>query len=1330
MFWVVQPLQGQVNTSIASAQQNPSTAMDGDGNYVIVWESFGTDGDDYGIYGQLYHKGGAKNGNEFKVNYTTAKAQRYPDVAMGDEGDFVVTWMSEDQDGDSWGVYFQQYNASGTRQFSERRSNAPTSGVQRFPAIGMDNDENFIIVWSQTTTAGIYTIECERYHALGYSLASEFTVNSTSADFHGYPDVAMARTSGDFAVVWQSYGIDNSGNGVYGQRYNSSGTAQGGEFRANTEQSENQQEPSIAMDSTGNFVVVWSSYGQDASGYGVYGQRYTSSGTTNGSEFRVNSTTTNGQVAPAVSMTMEGSFVVVWAGFNSDGTRSKPYVSGYDNAGNAVITETLFTTADNFQLAPAVAVYDEYGNMAMAFQQGLKGGTAGDGDDFGIFATEQLSGDILYDPLVLYSTFPWSGRTGVDTTQNIMAGFDHSVLTSSLTAANFRVWGEYSGLISGSFSGGGSRAVTFDPSNDFFPGEKITVTLTTSLKTTDSKPLKEDYSFSFHAEERAMTNVPAAYNFNTLAKEVGAYAIYPVDLDNDGDMDVVGTTSIGSKVVWYQNDGSQNFSAHTITSSANGPTSVVATDLDNDGDVDILFSASNGGSIRWLENDGSQNFSSRGISSSLNTPEDLICIDLDADGDMDVLIGTSADNTVSWLRNDGSQSFTKIEICDTVSGVNSVYAEDLDRDGDIDILSASPNDNRIDWYENDGFENFTAHTITNTADGATDVVAVDLNGNGRIDVLSASKGDNMVSWYINDGSQSFTKKTVTNLLSDPVDIYAIDFDGDGDMDVCTASEGDDRIAWCENNGSQSFTLRTLTTNADGASSVYAADIDNNGYMDILSASVTDSTFAWYESETAFIWQGSNDTVWATSGNWKSGSTPTKDDNVVIPGSLFNYPFLAINTELNDIDIKSGAELTIKSGITLNLYGDLSSNSVANIDLGDGLLKFSGSTKQTVDGTITANVEVNNSKNVQLTDECTFKKVVFTNGLIDLGDHALTHSGVAVGATSDSYFKISGTGVLKAELSSTSDTFHVGFNPYTPVIVSCPTCTGSETFQLSVNDVFYDNPVSTTGANTANVVTHLWKVVTSATKDVDVTVQWNASDEAVGVGNDMFLGFWREGTNTNWADSAGTMMTKSGSDPYTLTRTIKSMNGTYHLGVGNSSSPLPVELTYFTAEWQEEGEKALLNWETSVEENNSHFEVQRSDDGIVWEMVGKAMGQGTTFSPTTYRFLDRSSSLTEDRQLSNIFYRLKQVDYSGQFEYSQIRSLSLAKSGVSNFSIHPNPATGNTMYASKKQTYEIFNGYGIHIKTCLETLEIDVTDLTNGSYFIKGADGHILFFIRS
>src|SRR5207248_10533405 len=111
---------------------------------------------------------------------------------------------------------------------------------------------------------------------------------------------------------WQSNGQDGSGWGIYARRYNSSGTALGNEFRVTTTTNGNQDQPSVAMAPDGRIVIAWRDDGHGNNKADVWAQRYTSAGVAAGSEFLVNSVTPDSQDQPSVAMDGSGNFVIVW----------------------------------------------------------------------------------------------------------------------------------------------------------------------------------------------------------------------------------------------------------------------------------------------------------------------------------------------------------------------------------------------------------------------------------------------------------------------------------------------------------------------------------------------------------------------------------------------------------------------------------------------------------------------------------------------------------------------------------------------------------------------------------------------------------------------------------------------------------------------------------------------------------------------------------------------------------------------------------------------------------------------------------------------------------
>ena len=146
----------------------------------------------------------------------------------------------------------------------------------------------------------------------GTPVGPEFRVNTYTLNAQYLPAVAT-DASGNFVVVWASSLQDGSSVGVFGQRYDSSGAPLGAEFRINNFTTNSQSQPAVAAEPSGSFLVVWASTAQDGSGLGIFAQRYDSSGSAVGPEFRVNTYITNAQAQPAAAADAFGNFVVVWS---------------------------------------------------------------------------------------------------------------------------------------------------------------------------------------------------------------------------------------------------------------------------------------------------------------------------------------------------------------------------------------------------------------------------------------------------------------------------------------------------------------------------------------------------------------------------------------------------------------------------------------------------------------------------------------------------------------------------------------------------------------------------------------------------------------------------------------------------------------------------------------------------------------------------------------------------------------------------------------------------------------------------------------------------------
>lgn len=124
------------------------------------------------------------------------------------------------------------------------------------------------------------------------------------------------------------------------------------------------------------------------------------------------------------------------------------------------------------------------------------------------------------------------------------------------------------------------------------------------------------------------------------------------DLDLDGDLDLVASFYESSRIVWFENDGTGNFGEQQIISTNGTWESVDATacDIDLDGDIDVIAATNSGSLLVWYENDGTQNFSSANEIAA-NSVYALFNIDIDNDGDSDLFIASDNINVISWYEN-------------------------------------------------------------------------------------------------------------------------------------------------------------------------------------------------------------------------------------------------------------------------------------------------------------------------------------------------------------------------------------------------------------------------------------------------------------------------------------------------------------------------------------------------------------------------------------------------------------------------------------------------------------------------------------------------------
>ncbi|HEX2464557.1 MAG TPA: hypothetical protein VHR17_08015, partial [Thermoanaerobaculia bacterium] len=313
----------QVNSFTTGRQYFAGVAAAPNGAFVVVWTSAGQDGDYTGVFGQRYDSLGVKSGGEFQINTFTPKNEMYAQVGVEPDGDFVVVWnrrlaISEAD------VFGQRYSSAGVKLGSEFQVNTFTPNAQYYPAVAVDGNGAFVVVWTSYSQDGGGSdpgVFGQRFSSSGAKVGLEFEVNTYTPGAQKTVAIGM-ESNGDFVVSWDSPNDADSSFGVRAQRWSSAGAKLGLEFAVNAYTTDGQYGSALGLDADGDFVVVWTSFGQDApGGAGVFGQRYDSAGAKVGGEFQVNTVAAGAQYIPrfnsaprGVAIDTNGDFVVVWTG--------------------------------------------------------------------------------------------------------------------------------------------------------------------------------------------------------------------------------------------------------------------------------------------------------------------------------------------------------------------------------------------------------------------------------------------------------------------------------------------------------------------------------------------------------------------------------------------------------------------------------------------------------------------------------------------------------------------------------------------------------------------------------------------------------------------------------------------------------------------------------------------------------------------------------------------------------------------------------------------------------------------------------------------------------
>jgi hypothetical protein len=166
----------------------------------------------------------------------------------------------------------------------------------------------------------------------------------------------------------------------------------------------------------------------------------------------------------------------------------------------------------------------------------------------------------------------------------------------------------------------------------------------------------------------------------------------------------------------------------------------------------------------------------------------------------------------------------------------------------------------------------------------------------------------------------------------------------------------------------------------------------------------------------------------------------------------------------------------------------------------------------------------------------------------------------------------------------------------------------------------------------------------------------------------------------------------------------------------SSALLPIELLSFKGQYTERGN--LLAWTTASESQNKGFDIESSKDGLRFDKIGFVAGKGTSSQVQNYRFED-SSPLESSEKV--VYYRLKQLDFDGSFEYS--KTISIRTNGKNVVGVFPNPSKGVFTLTGVKniedETFTIVNSVGQTLSIVIQDNgQFDMSLFPSGIYYLR------------
>ncbi|MBN8568003.1 MAG: T9SS type A sorting domain-containing protein [Ignavibacteria bacterium] len=789
------------------------------------------------------------------------------------------------------------------------------------------------------------------------------------------------------------------------------------------------------------------------------------------------------------------------------------------------------------------------------------------------------------------------------------------------------------------------------------------------------------------------------------------------DLNGDGKPDLVVANNSNTTVTVFLNTTTPGavtptFSAKTDFTGFSGPTSISLCDMNGDGKLDMVVINYSSAFVSVMMNTtttgaATPTFSARTDFSIGTNVYSVSTADYNGDGKLDIV--TSNNGSLSILLNTtttgaATPTFSANTNFTISSGASIVSVCDLNNDGKPDLTASAGGAAQACVFLNTTTPGASTPTFTTRQNFTTGnqpncVAAGDINGDGKQDFVTANNADNTISVLMNTMTlgvtpSSFSGKTDFVIGNNPLAVTTSDFNGDGKPDIVAGYDGISNVSVLLNTttpgaSTPTFSAKTDFATSDASFGVSAKDLNGDGKPDIVAANYGSNSVSVFLNTTT---PGASTPTFSAKTDFVTGTNPFSTTFGDFNGD--GKPDMVVaNSFANSISVYFNTTTPGASTPTFTAKTDYASGfSTSSVSTGD----FNG------DGKL----------DIVCVGPFNGFSVYFNTTTPGAGTPSFSaKTDFFALAQSSSVGDLNGDGKPDMVSANTGDNSASVFLNTTTPGSSTPTFSARTDFTTAtgpqgviLRDLNGDGKSDIATANSAGNISVLLNTTTpgSSTPTFSANTDFTAGDNPYSISSADFNG-----------DGKPDLVTANYG-----TNTLSVLLNTAVL-------PLPVELASFTSVVNRSN--VTLSWSTVQELNNKGFEIERNSFGAGWKKVGYTEGHGTINSAQNYTFKD--NNLTTGRYS----YRLKQIDYNGNFEYYELSNEVVIGTPdkyllAQNYPNPFNPVTRInyelpiTNYVSLK----IYDITGKEVSSLVNevkdagyyTVTFDAKNLSSGTYFYK------------